>query len=97
MMLRICFLGAAFVAVGSVSAAFAVHRRKRESLLVNGEQDSTFYIRLRGSVNYVLLVLVFLFFISLGLSRRFERAVAYAMVRLRTGCDHISIWRCQPL
>ena len=28
------FLGAAFVAVGIVSAAFAVHRRKRESLLV---------------------------------------------------------------
>jgi sigma-B regulation protein RsbU (phosphoserine phosphatase) len=99
------FLGAAFIAVGIVSAAFAVHRRKRESLLVffalfatlyglrlwicslllaMAEQDSTFYIRLRGAVNYVLLVPAFLFFISLGLSRRFERAVAYGMGAL--GC-----------
>jgi len=97
------FLGAAFVAVGIVSAAFAVHRRKRESLLVYfalfaalyglrlwicssllamAEQDSTFYIRLRGAVNYVLLIPAFLFFISLGLPRRFERAVGYAMVAL---------------
>jgi sigma-B regulation protein RsbU (phosphoserine phosphatase) len=97
------FLGAAFAAVGMVSAAFAVHRRKRESLLVffalfaalyglrlwicssllaMAEQDSTFYIRLRGAVNYVLLIPAFLFFISLGLPRRFERAVAYAMVAL---------------
>ena len=99
------FLGAAFVSVGIVSAAFAVHRRQRESLLVffalfatlyglrlwicssllaMAEQDSTFCIRLRGAVNYVLLVPAFLLFISLGLSRRFERAVAYAMVVL--GC-----------
>jgi len=97
------FLGAAFAAVGLVAAAFAVHRRKRESLLVffalfaalyglrlwicssllaMAEQDSTLYIRFRGAVNYVLLIPAFLFFISLGLPRRFERAVAYAMVAL---------------
>jgi len=97
------FLGAAFAAVGIVSAAFAVHRRKRETLLVffalfaalyglrlwicssllaMAEQDSTFYIRLRGAVNYVLLIPAFLFFISLGLPRQFERAVAYVMVAL---------------
>ena len=100
------FLGAAFTTVGMVSAAFAVLRRKRDSLLVffalfaalyglrlwicssllaMAEQDSTFYIRLRGVVNYVLLIPAFLFFISLGLSRRFERAVAYAMVALGSG------------
>jgi hypothetical protein len=103
MTLHISFLGAVFVAVGIVSAAFAIHRRKRESLLVffalfaalyglrlgicspllaMAEQDSTFYIRLRGAVDYVLLIPALLFFISLGLPRRFERAVAYAMVAL---------------
>ena len=97
------FLGAAFAAVGIVSAAFAIHRRKRDSLLVFfalfaalyglrlwicssllaiAEQDSIFYIRLREAVNYVLLIPAFLFFVSLGLPRRFERAVAYAMVCL---------------
>lgn len=99
------FLGAAFAAVGMVSAAFTVLRRKRDWLLIYfalfaalyglrlwicspllgmAEQDSTFYIRLRDAVNYVILIPAFLFFIFLGLRRRLERAVAYAMVGL--GC-----------
>jgi hypothetical protein len=40
--------------------------------------------RVHGAVNYVILVPALLFFISLGLPRRFERAVGYAMVGL--GC-----------
>ena len=47
------------------------------AMLVEG---STFYGHLRGAVNYVILIPAFLFFISLGLARRFERAVGYAMV-----------------
>ena len=43
-------------------------------------EGSASYARVRGAVNYVLLIPVFLFFISLGLPRRFERAVGYAMV-----------------
>lgn len=99
------FLGAAFVAVGMVSAAFTVLRRKRDwlliyfalfailyglrlwvcsSLLGMAEQDSTFYIRVRGAIGYVILIPAFLFFIFLGLRRRWERAVAYVMVCL--GC-----------
>ena len=99
------FLGAAFAAVGAVSAAFAVLRRKRDwlliyfalfaglyglrlwissPLLVMAEQASIFYIRLRGAINYVILIPAFLFFISFGVPRRFERAVAYSMVGL--GC-----------
>ena len=95
------FLGAAFAAVGMVLAAFAVLRRKRDSLLiyfalfaslyglrlwiwspliVMTVQGSTFYARLRGAVNYVMLIPAFLFFISLGLTKRFERTVGYAMV-----------------
>jgi sigma-B regulation protein RsbU (phosphoserine phosphatase) len=95
------FLGAAFTAVGIVSAAFAVLRRKRNSLLIYFAlfaalyglrlwiwsplvamtvQGSTFHARLHGAVNYVILIPAFLFFISLGLPRRFERAVGYAMV-----------------
>ena len=42
-------------------------------------QGATFYTRL-GAVNYVTLIPALLFFISLGLPRRFERAVGYAMV-----------------
>jgi sigma-B regulation protein RsbU (phosphoserine phosphatase) len=70
------FLGAAFAAVGMVSAAFAVIRRQRDSLLIYFAlfatmygirlwisspmlammaQGATFYIRLRGAVNYVTL------------------------------------------
>ena len=95
------FLGAAFSAVGVVSAAFAVLRRQRDSLLIcfalfatlygirlwisspmlaMMAQGATFYARLRGAVNYVTLIPALLFFISLGLPRRFERAVGYAMV-----------------
>jgi len=51
------------------------------AMLVEG---STFYGRLRGVVNYVILIPAFLFFISLGLPRRFERIVGYTMVAL--GC-----------
>ena len=95
------FLGAAFAAVGMVSAAFAVLRRQRDSLLIcfalfatlygirlwisspmlaMMAQGATFYIRLRGAVNYVTLIPALLFFISLGPPRRFERVVGYAMV-----------------
>ena len=97
------FLGAAFAAVGMVSAAFAVLRRQRDSLLIcfalfaglyglrlwisspmlaMMAQGATFYARLRGAVNYVTLVPALLFLISLGLPRRFERTVGYAMVGL---------------
>jgi phosphoserine phosphatase RsbU/P len=97
------FLGAAFVAVGILSAAFAVLRRKRDSLLIYLSlfaafygirlwvsstllgmtvQGSTFYTRLRPAVNYIVLIPAFLFFISLGLRRRLERAVGYVMVGL---------------
>ena len=99
------FLGAAFVAVGSVSAAFAVLRRRRDSLLIffalfaafyglrlwgwstllgMTVRGSTFHTRLRPAVNYIILIPAFLFFISLGLPRRFERVVGYGMVGL--GC-----------
>ena len=95
------FLGAAFAAVGVVSAAFAFLRRQRDSLLICFSlfaalyglrlwvsspmlamiaQGATFYARLRGAVNYVTLIPALLFFISLGLPRRFERAVGYAAV-----------------
>lgn len=95
------FLGAAFSAVGMVSAAFAVLRRKREwlltyfalfaalygirlwiwsSLVAMVGDSSAVYSRLHGAINYVILIPAFLFFISLGLPRRFERAVGYAMV-----------------
>jgi sigma-B regulation protein RsbU (phosphoserine phosphatase) len=53
-------------------------------LLAMAEQASTFYIRLRGAVDYVILIPAFLFFIFLGLQRRLERTVAFAMVGL--GC-----------
>lgn len=95
------FLGAAFAAVGMVSAAFAVLRRKRDwlltyfalfaalyglrlwiwsSMVAMVGDGSTIYPRLRGAINYVILIPAFLFFISLGLPRRFERAIGYAMV-----------------
>src|SRR5271165_5711298 len=95
------FLGAAFAAVGMVSAAYAVLRRRRDALLIcfalfaalyglrlwisspmlaMMTQGSTFYARLRGAVNYVTLIPALLFFIFLGLPRRFERAVGYAAV-----------------
>jgi len=42
------------------------------------------YPRVRASFNYIILIPAFLFFISLGLTRRMERVVGYAMVGL--GC-----------
>ena len=95
------FLGAAFAAVGMMTAAFAVLRRQRDSLLIcfalfsalygfrlwisspmlaMMAQGATFYARLRGAVNHVTLIPALLFFISLGLRRRFERVVGYAAV-----------------
>lgn len=95
------FLGAAFVAVGLVSAAFAAIRRKRDSLLIYFAlfaafyglrlwiqsnlllmtvQGSAFYTRLRSGINYIILIPAFLFVISLGVPRRYERAVGYTMV-----------------
>lgn len=95
------FLGAAFMSVGFISAAFTILRRRRDSLLIffslfailyglrlwiqSGlvamtAQGSTFYIRLSTAVNYMVLIPAFLFFVGLGLPRRFERAVGYAMV-----------------
>ena len=99
------FLGAAFTAVGIVSAAFAVLRRRRDSLLIffalfaalyglrlwisspllaMTVPSSTLYPRVRAGFNYIILIPAFLFFISLGLPRRIERVVGYAMVGL--GC-----------
>ncbi|MGP0099102.1 MAG: PP2C family protein-serine/threonine phosphatase [Terriglobales bacterium] len=99
------FLGAAFAAVGMVTAAFAVLRRQRDSLLICFAlfaalyglrlwiwspllamtlRGSTLYARLHAAVNYIILIPAFLFFISLGLPRRFERAVGYTMVAF--GC-----------
>jgi len=40
---------------------------------------STFYTRLRSGIDYIVLIPAFLFFTSLGLPKRFERAVGYAM------------------
>jgi phosphoserine phosphatase RsbU/P len=95
------FLGAAFVAVGLVSAAFAAIRRKYEALLIYFAlfatcyglrlwiqssllgmiiRGSTFYTRLRSGIGYIVLIPAFLFFTALGLPRRFERVVGYAMV-----------------
>jgi phosphoserine phosphatase RsbU/P len=97
------FLGAAFTAVGIVSAAFAVLRRQRDSLLIffalfaalyglrlwisspllaMTMPSSTIYPRVRAGLNYIILIPAFLFFISLGLPRRIERVVGYAMVGL---------------
>ncbi len=44
------------------------------------EQGAAFYPRLRGAVNYVTLIPALLFFIFMGLPRRFERVVGYAAV-----------------
>lgn len=97
------FLGAAFVAVGLVSAAFAAIRRKYDALLIYFAlfavfyglrlwiwstllgmtvHGSIFYTRLRAAINYIVLIPAFLFFIALGLPRRFERVVGYTMVGL---------------
>ena len=97
------FLGAAFVAVGLVAAAFAAIRRKHDSLLIwfalfaafyglrlwiqsrllgMTLQGSVVYTRLRSGIDYIVLIPAFLFFTSLGLPRRFDRAVGYAIVSI---------------
>jgi len=99
------FLGAAFAAVGLVSAAFALLRRQRDPLVVffalfavlyglrlwisaplvvMTVPSSVLYSRVRATLDYIILIPAFLFFISLGLPRRIERVVGYAMVGL--GC-----------
>lgn len=53
----------------------------QSSLLGMTVHGSTFYTRLRsGGIDYIVLIPAFLFFTSLGLPRRFERVVGYAMV-----------------
>ena len=47
-------------------------------------QGSILYPRVRAGLNYIILIPAFLFFISLGLPKRIERIVGYAMVGL--GC-----------
>jgi phosphoserine phosphatase RsbU/P len=49
-------------------------------LLVMTLPYSILYLRIRAALNYIILIPAFLFFISLGLPRRFERAVGYGMV-----------------
>jgi phosphoserine phosphatase RsbU/P len=67
----------------SLFAAFYGLRLWTGSILLGMTiQGSTFYTRLRPAVNYMVLVPAFLFFIALGLPRRFERVVGYAMVGL---------------
>ena len=87
------------------SAAFALLRRRRDSLLLlfalfaalyglrlwisspllaMTVPNSILYARVRAGFNYIILIPAFLFFISLGLPRRIERLVGYAMVGL--GC-----------
>jgi len=95
------FLGAAFVAVGFVSAAFAAIRRKHDSLLIYFTlfavlyglrlwiqssllgitmHDSSFYIRLRSGISYIILVPAFLFLSSLGIPTRLDRILAFVGV-----------------
>jgi hypothetical protein len=49
-----------------------------------GAPNSILYPRVRAGFNYIILIPAFLFLISLGLPRRIERVVGYAMVCL--GC-----------
>jgi len=99
------FLGAAFVAVGLVSAAFAGIRRKHDSLLIYFSlfavfyglrlwihttllgitvHGSPFYTRLRFGIDYIPTIFGVLFFNSLGLLRRVDRTVAYAVAIVST-------------
>jgi phosphoserine phosphatase RsbU/P len=94
------FLGAGFVAVGMVAAAFSAIRRKFDLLLIYFSlfaafyglrlwiqstllgmtvHGSAFYTALRSAIDYIVLIPAFLFFTSLGLPRRLERSVGYAM------------------
>ena len=95
------FLGAAFVAVGMVAAAFSVLRRRYDLLLIYFAlfavlygvrlwvqsqllgmtvHGSVFYSRLRSGISYLVLIPACLFFTSLGLPKRLDRAVGYAAV-----------------
>src|SRR5215475_4111690 len=85
------FLGAAFAALrrerdalviyfALFAALYGLRLWIWSPLLAMTVPGSTFYARLRGAVNYVILIPAFLFFISLSLPRRFERVVGYAMV-----------------
>jgi len=97
------FLGAGFVAVGFVSAAFTALRRRRDSLRIFFSlfavlyglrlwissallgmtvRSAMFQTRVRPAINYLILIPAFLFFLALGLPRRFERVVGLAMVGL---------------
>ena len=99
------FLGAAFAAVGIVSAAFGLLRRQRDALviffalfavlyglrlwvsaplIVMTVRSPVFYPRLRAGLDYIIQIPAFLFFLSLGLPKKIERVVGYAMVGL--GC-----------
>jgi len=53
-------------------------------LLAMTLRSSDVYPRIRAGFNYIILIPAFLFLISLGLPKRFERLVGYAMVGL--GC-----------
>src|SRR5215813_1312386 len=97
------FLGAAFVAVGLVSAVFIALRRRRDSLRIFFSlfavlyglrlwissavlgmtvRSGIFHTRLRPAINYLILIPAFLFFLALGLPRRFDRGAGFAMVGL---------------
>jgi sigma-B regulation protein RsbU (phosphoserine phosphatase) len=94
------FLGAAFVAVGLVSAAFAAIRRKHDPLLIYFAlfavlyglrlwvqatllgitlQGSAFYLRLRSGIDYLILIPAFWFLKSLGMWKRLDQVVGYAV------------------
>jgi phosphoserine phosphatase RsbU/P len=63
------------------AAFFGLRLWIQSSLLAMTVHGSTFYTRLRsGGIDYIVLIPAFLFFTSLGLPRRFERVVGYAMV-----------------
>jgi hypothetical protein len=64
------------------AAFYGIRLWVSSTLLGMTVQGSTFYTRLRPAVNYIVLIPAFLFFIALGLPRRFERVVGYAMVGL---------------
>src|SRR5262249_18218442 len=97
------FLGAAFVAVGLVSAAFAAIRRKHDPLLIYlalfavlyglrlwiqasllgmTVHGSAFYLRLRSGIDYLILIPAFWFLRSLGMWKRVDQIVGYAVVSI---------------
>jgi sigma-B regulation protein RsbU (phosphoserine phosphatase) len=95
------FLGAAFVAVGIVSAAFSGLRRKRDPLLIYLAvyailygvrmwirtdllgmtiHGSSFYMRLRFGINYIVPIPAILFFNAAGFFNRVARIAAYLLL-----------------